>query len=110
MALPDPVRSAIELQIASKGNGIGHEEESIEAARRAIQLREERLQEAKVELRQLKDYLVRDEQAERKDVLHHYSEWLDSEQKLIRSEEETGDKRSHDDLVREFLASIEGMD
>lgn len=40
------------------------------------------------------------------DLLHRYSEWLDSDQQLIREETED-DKRSHEDLVREFLA-LEG--
>jgi 5'-deoxynucleotidase YfbR-like HD superfamily hydrolase len=35
--------------------------------------------------------------------LFWFSEWLDS-QGLIRSEDETGDQRSHEQLVRDFLA------
>jgi hypothetical protein len=35
-------------------------------------------------------------------LLHQYSEWLDGEG-VIRSEAETDDHRSHDDLVTAFL-------
>jgi hypothetical protein len=36
------------------------------------------------------------------DLLFQYSEWLDS-QGNIRSEKESGDTRSHDQLVADFL-------
>jgi hypothetical protein len=36
--------------------------------------------------------------------LFWFSEWLDS-QGLIRSEDETGDQRSHEQLVRDYLAA-----
>lgn len=42
-----------------------------------------------------------------REILFAYSEWLDSEQHLVRGEEETGDKRSHDDLVEQFLEEEE---
>lgn len=38
-------------------------------------------------------------------VLFQYSEWLDGEG-LIRSELETGDNRTHENLVDEFLEAF----
>lgn len=38
-------------------------------------------------------------------VLFQYSEWLDGE-RLIRSELETGDNRTHENLVDEFLEAF----
>jgi hypothetical protein len=35
-----------------------------------------------------------------------YSEWLDSEG-LIKDEEDSGDKRTHDELVKEFLCQVD---
>lgn len=37
------------------------------------------------------------------DILHQYSEWLDADQKLIL-DPILGDDRSHDDLVKQFMA------
>jgi hypothetical protein len=37
------------------------------------------------------------------DLLFQYSEWLDS-QGVVRSEKQSKDNRSHDQLVRDFLA------
>lgn len=36
------------------------------------------------------------------DLLFQYSEWLDS-QGIVRSEKQSGDSRSHDQLVEDFL-------
>lgn len=41
--------------------------------------------------------------------LFWFSEWLDS-QGLIRSEDESGDERSHEQLVKDFLAADERGD
>jgi hypothetical protein len=38
------------------------------------------------------------------DALFEFSEWLDQEG-VIRSEVESEDNRSHDELVRDFLAT-----
>jgi len=38
--------------------------------------------------------------------LFKYSEWLD-EQGLVKDEYSTGDKRTHEELVREFLSTQE---
>ena len=42
------------------------------------------------------------------DLLHGYSEWLDADQSLMRPPWDSEDKRTHDDLVREFIASQQG--
>lgn len=38
-----------------------------------------------------------------KDLLFQYSEWLDGEGIIVSDQEEGADKRTHDDLVTEFL-------
>lgn len=38
------------------------------------------------------------------DKLFEYSEWLDGDQHLIVGDNVSDDKRSHDQLVRDFLA------
>lgn len=38
-----------------------------------------------------------------RDLVFQYSEWLDA-QGIIRSEKESGDDRSHDQLANDFLA------
>lgn len=38
------------------------------------------------------------------DVLLQYSEWLDADTKVMKSEKESGDNRTHNELVSAFLA------
>ena len=49
-----------------------------------------------------------DEIAALHDVLHGYSEWLDGQSLLAGPGRMGGDERTHDDLVREYLAKAGG--